>query len=650
MNQFNCLRKSIGLLVAMTFVGGLTPSAFAVEFTDADTGLKFTTADDGTCAVSGYDENLIQTDLVIPATVTNENVTYTVTSIANEALAYCGGVNTVVIPEGVTAIGTEAFNACFTLTSVKLPTGVKSIGDSAFQSCSVLESVNIPDGITEIGYSTFSSCEALTSISIPESVTSIGESAFFYCVSLASIEIPEGVTTIGYNAFALCTSLTSVTIPSSVTDIEGDSTGGAFYYCTGLKSVTINMNPNGTKIGDSAFNYCDALTTVTFNGGSADDGAVTLGASVFAGSALETIVLNTHILPVATDATFSDWQYENTRLQYPDDMAETIAADAVWGKFVAERKFTDPATGLIFKTALDGETCSVAGYDANLLPAELVIPATVTHDGSEYSVTSIDPWAFVGNLVLTSVDISEGITVIDQGAFFDCESIASVKIPESVTGIEYYAFTLCKALKSVTIPSGVQLLTGYYKSEYDYVGAFYLCSGLEEVTINLNSDWTIVGPATFAECESLKKVTLNCSSVPKYYWSFEDYAFLGCSSLETIVLNTPKLPVVRDTTFDSAHYDNVTIECNDELAEVIKDTDIWKNFMHTSALNRVVGDKASVTVDGMNIVVSGRVGDVSVYNTSGQKVYQGHDSRIALPAPGIYIAIVNNRPLKVAVK
>jgi surface protein len=50
--------------------------------------------------------------------------------------------------------------------------------------------------------------------------------------------------------FQGCTSLTSIDIPSSVTSI-GNS---AFYYCSGLTSVTINATTPPT-LGFSAFDY-----------------------------------------------------------------------------------------------------------------------------------------------------------------------------------------------------------------------------------------------------------------------------------------------------------------------------------------------------------------------------------------------------------
>ena len=61
--------------------------------------------------------------------------------------------------------------------------------------------------------------EKVTYYGATYSVTSIGGSAFWYCTGLTSVTIPNSVTEIGSEAFRGCTGLTSVAIPNSVTTI-----------------------------------------------------------------------------------------------------------------------------------------------------------------------------------------------------------------------------------------------------------------------------------------------------------------------------------------------------------------------------------------------------------------------------------------------
>ena len=126
-------------------------------------------------------------NVTIPATITDVENTYTVTSIGDGAFSWCSGLTSVDILDGVTSIGNSAFLECHNLTSVDIPDSVTSIGDGAFYRCLRLTSVNIPDGVTSIGNSAFSFCRGLTSVTIPGSVTSIGNYAFESCSGLTSV-------------------------------------------------------------------------------------------------------------------------------------------------------------------------------------------------------------------------------------------------------------------------------------------------------------------------------------------------------------------------------------------------------------------------------------------------------------------------------
>ena len=99
--------------------------------------------------------------------------------------------------------------------------------------------------------------EEVTYMNRTRKVTSIGYRAFYYCSGLTSITIPNSVTSIGNNEFEYFKGLTSVTIHNSVTSIGSN----AFQYCFGLTSITI---PNSvTSIGYGAFQYCSGLTSIT---------------------------------------------------------------------------------------------------------------------------------------------------------------------------------------------------------------------------------------------------------------------------------------------------------------------------------------------------------------------------------------------------
>ena len=92
----------------------------------------------------------------IPATVTYEGVTYTVTKIGNVAFFNCPQLTNVILPSTITAIGNRSFKDCPLLKSITIPENVKSIGVYAFDGCTAL--IDITCLATEpptIDYTTF---------------------------------------------------------------------------------------------------------------------------------------------------------------------------------------------------------------------------------------------------------------------------------------------------------------------------------------------------------------------------------------------------------------------------------------------------------------------------------------------------------------
>lgn len=79
----------------------------------------------------------------------------------------------------------------------------------------------------------------------------------------------------------------------------------------------------------------------------------------------------------------------------------------------------------------------------NKYTGDIVIPETVTYEGTEYSVASIGDNVFLYCSDLTSITISNSVTSIGVNAFVSCYGLTSITIPNSVISIDNGAFSQC---------------------------------------------------------------------------------------------------------------------------------------------------------------------------------------------------------------
>ena len=201
----------------------------------------------------------------------------------------------------------------------------------------------------------------------------------------------------------------------------------------------------------------------------------------------------------------------------------------------------------------------------NKYTGSVVIPASVTYDGVEYSVTSIRWMAFSGCSGLTSVSIGNNVTSIGGLAFCGCDGLTSITIPNSVTSIGDWAFSYCSGLESIKVKSGNsvydsrdncyaiiktetnELLYGckntVIPNSVTSIGdwPFYGCSGLTSITIP--NSVTSIGDWAFIDCTSLTSIT-----IPNSVTSIGDQAFAGCSGLTSVTIPN-SVTNIRDDTF-----------------------------------------------------------------------------------------------------
>ncbi len=233
-----------------------------------------------------------------------------VTTIGPNAFQSCTSLPSFTFPAGVTVVESGVFNGCRNLTSVTLNPATTSIGISAFYNTG-LTSINLPSTITSIGTTAFTNSKLAGTLTLPEGLTSIGGQAFANTL-ISGVVIPASVTSIGAAAFGPTPNLATINLVGGntafkltngvLTNIAGTrllTTAHESNIGTALSDATIETIDNYglsyapfktvnlpalTKIGDFGFAYSDIESfTIESN--------VELGLNLFAGSALQTLVI-----------------------------------------------------------------------------------------------------------------------------------------------------------------------------------------------------------------------------------------------------------------------------------------------------------------------------------------------------------------------
>lgn len=235
-----------------------------------------------------------------------------------------------------------------------------------------------------------------------------------------------------------------------------------------------------------------------------------------------------------------------------------------------------------------------SSFNESAYTGAVVIPETVTYEGTTYRVTGIGSRAFRGCTGLTSITIPNSVTSIGSNAFDGCSGLKKVivndiaawcnisfgndyanplyyahhlysdenteitdlVIPNDVTRIEGYAFSGCTGLTSITIPNSVTSIGGYafsntawYNNQPDgvvYAGKLaYTYKGTmpENTSIVLQEETWGIADHAFDGCTSLTSI-----DIPNSVTSIGIYAFQSCTGLTSITIPN-SMTSIEDYTF-----------------------------------------------------------------------------------------------------
>ena len=441
------------------------------------------------------------------------------------------------------------------------------------------------------------------------------------------------VTTIGDYAFYYCNALTSVSMPSVVTIGED-----AFYTCSSLTSVSM---PSATTIGDYAFEYCSTLTSVEM------PAVATIGEYAFYGcSALTSIYLPASCTSIDGNP-FSGCDALK-EIVVDEDNPNFSSHDGVLYDKNVETLLACPGS----KSSIDTpSSVTTIGYDAFYECSSLT-------SISMPSVTTIGDYAFNFCSSLTSISMPSVMT-IGGYAFYECSSLTSISMPE-VTTIGDDAFSGCSALTSVSMPSVTTIgdrafsscsaLTSVSMPEVKTIGdnVFSFCYALTSLSM---PSVTTIGRVAFYYCSALTSV-----DIPASVSMIGNDAFFLCNALTSVYCHWED-PLECDPRFENTVLETATLYVPTGTVDAYRSVSPWSGFIniverdYSGIADATAPDvvikviDGAISIEGTDSTASAPV--VEVYSAGGVCVYRGTDSSIGGLTHGVYVVKVGDTVQKV---
>lgn len=306
--------KRLAILLTLVFVAAIS---YAYDFEKDNLCYTILSRSEQTVSVEAGSTS-ISGNVVIPATVVYNGVTFTVTKIPSSGFASCLDIKTITLPRTLTYIGVYGLGWCHSLSTIILdnPGPTFSCGYDAFNydwrafstvkiiNCDVKEILEqgvgiltflpehslyingvkvvnfvVPDGTTKIN-DCLRNCNTIKTLTIPEGVTSIASNSLNTCTALETVRLPSTIESIGSYAFAGCAALRTIycsaTNPpsiSSITFANGTYMFGTLHIpnnCTSDYENAVGWKEFATieevDNGGNPYKYCDVTLSVGFGG------------------------------------------------------------------------------------------------------------------------------------------------------------------------------------------------------------------------------------------------------------------------------------------------------------------------------------------------------------------------------------------------
>lgn len=385
------------------------------------------------------------------------------------------------LPDGVKAIGQNAFLNTSNLSKVRLPNDLKRIPKTVFFG-SGIKSIDLPEGLEVIGCAAFEASK-LTSVTIPstvvriesfafsdidftgaslvipESVQIIQEYAFRYVLA-DSISVGANAKRIDMNAFLGCKAkitAANATVAKQIhrSEYSGNiAVGGSEFsdYVPGLFVVNgvVYRPTSDTTAEVRSVDNINTKTELIIPEKVTDKGnnityTVTSVASLltkYGKEKLIKIVLPDTIERIGERAF--DQLMNLTTFNYPKNLKEVGYQALGYPGYLKKDTYYSDKDLEIPQSIEWAEDCAFAGTKESAI----TVPQTIDY---------INDYEFAGGIYLKNVTLNDSITAIKTGAFMGDKLLTSIDLPNSLAYIGDDAFN-GTGLSSVIIPNSVKFI------------------------------------------------------------------------------------------------------------------------------------------------------------------------------------------------
>lgn len=416
-----------------------------------------------TFTVNGFNFNVLSTNpnevevtggsdgsspLTIPSTVTDNGITYTVTTIGNSA--YRNGTSSVILPNTITTIKFRAFRNNGGLTTITLPASVTTIEGEAFAFGGLVEIIalgTVPASISNSSFSNRSTIDLTVPNGSEEDYFNAGWTGF----KTVNGEFPLGgdftagdlqYKVIGKNpnrvsVLGRTNTAQTIAIPAVVQEpVFSDNYTVEEVNIRAFKnaSLTSVVFPNTLKIiGVEAFEN-NNLTTVTFPASLTE-----INDKAFRTNLLTEVISQAVNAPTIVNSGIEN--RNDISLTIPNG-SEANYVSANWTGFFSVNG--TPEIGVNYSvdgfnyTTLNVSPNEVRLNSGNASNTDLVIPSTVTKNGITLTTTVIKERAYRFDN-LNSVVLPNLVETIEAEAF-QGNNLTTITLPSTLTTINARAF------------------------------------------------------------------------------------------------------------------------------------------------------------------------------------------------------------------